>query len=55
MPGRPRTETGRLIPEFRGFRWGFKRLKHLKTLVYLVAGDLDLPAKDDLLHVPTQS
>ncbi len=35
--------------------YGFKRLKYLKTVIYLVAGDLDLPTMDDLLHLPTQS
>lgn len=37
--------------------YGFKKLKYLKTIIYLVAGDLDLPTPDDPIQhqPPTQS
>jgi transposase len=37
--------------------YGFKKTKYLKTIIYLVAGDLDLPTPEDFaqLQLPTQS
>jgi len=37
--------------------YGFKKIKYLKTVIYLVAGDLDLPTPEDLIQtqLPTQS
>ena len=37
--------------------YGFKKIKYLKTVIYLVAGDLDLPTPENLIQtqLPTQS